>query len=132
MSANAQPDIPHLIRSGRMTAARASLLEDLQRVADGEDIVEAELEAAVPDPFMLDPAEKNAWEDLSHWADDDDIRERDEHYAALEPERMRSCCRSDGEGPLTPMCGRLTAGKLEQWLCIAGWCGHVSDLLVRR
>jgi len=36
------------------------------------------------------------------------------------------------ERPLSPMCGRLSVGKLEQWLCIAGWCGHVSDLLVRR
>ena len=31
-----------------------------------------------------------------------------------------------------PMCGRLSVGKLEQSLRIAGWCGHVSDLMVRR
>lgn len=72
-----------------MTIARASLLEALQRVADGRDVTESELETAVPDPFALDPAEKAAWEELSHWADDDDIRERDERYAASKRERMR-------------------------------------------
>ncbi|MDF2494037.1 MAG: hypothetical protein K0S66_971, partial [Sphingomonas sp.] len=30
------------------------------------------------------------------------------------------------------MCGRPSVGKLEHLLCNAGWCGHVSDLLVRR
>jgi hypothetical protein len=46
-----------------MTKARFFLLEALQRVADGGDIGEAELHTAVPDPFSLDRAEKNAWED---------------------------------------------------------------------
>ena len=72
-----------------MTAARVFLLGALQRVAGGGDIGEAELDAAVPDPFTLDPAEKSAWEELSHWADDDDIRQRDERYAASKRERMR-------------------------------------------
>jgi hypothetical protein len=72
-----------------MTIARAFLLEVLQRVADGGDVAESELDAAVPDPFALDPAEKIAWEALSHWADDDDIRERDKRYAASKCERMR-------------------------------------------
>ena len=72
-----------------MTAARAFLLEALQRVADGGDVGAAELDTAVPDPFALDYAEKNAWEELSHWADDDDIRERDGRYAAHKRERMR-------------------------------------------
>jgi hypothetical protein len=43
----------------------------------------------VPDPFALDPAEKTAWEELSHWADDGDMREWDERYAAAKRERMR-------------------------------------------
>jgi hypothetical protein len=29
------------------------------------------------------------------------------------------------------MCGRPSVGKLEQSRCNAGWCGHVSGLLVR-
>ena len=72
-----------------MTLARAFLVKALQRVADGGDLTEFELDTAVPDPFALDPAEKAAWEELSHWADDDDIRERDERYAAAKRERMR-------------------------------------------
>ncbi|WP_208622646.1 hypothetical protein, partial [Sphingomonas faeni] len=32
---------------------------------------------------------------------------------------------------IRPMCGRPSVGKLEQSRCNAGWCGHVSDLLVR-
>jgi hypothetical protein len=80
-----------MLHSVRMTAARAFLVDALQRVADGGDIDEAELEAAVPDPFALDDREKNAWEELSHWADDDDIRARDEQYAAYKRDRMRDC-----------------------------------------
>jgi hypothetical protein len=72
-----------------MTTARAFLLAALQRVISGGDIVNSELDAAVPDPLALDPAEKNAWGKLSRWADDDDIRERDERYAASKRERMQ-------------------------------------------
>ncbi|MEH3046173.1 hypothetical protein [Sphingomonas adhaesiva] len=72
-----------------MSATRAFLLEALDRVARGGDIREAELDAAVPHPIALDPAEKNAWVELSHWTDDNDIRERDERYAAFKRERMR-------------------------------------------
>ena len=71
-----------------MTVARDFLLEALQRVAGGGDISEPDLKAGVPDPFALDAAEKHAWEELSHWADDDDIRERDWRYAASKRERM--------------------------------------------
>lgn len=72
-----------------MIAARAFLIEALRRVAGGGDIGEAELDAAVPDPFALDAREKDAWEELSHWADDDDIRARDERYTASKRDRMR-------------------------------------------
>jgi hypothetical protein len=71
-----------------MTAARAFLREALQQVADGGDVAASELKTAVPDPFALDSAEKSAWEELSHWIDDEDIRERDEDYAAFKRERM--------------------------------------------
>ncbi len=72
-----------------MTTARSFLLDALRRVADGGEIDSGELDAAVPDPFSLDKAEKNAWEELSHWIDDDDIRARDERYATFKRERMR-------------------------------------------
>lgn len=82
-------DIPLAGQNARMTAARPFLVEALQHVARGGDIGEAELDAAVPDPFALDAREKDAWEELSHWADDDDIRERDASYTASKRERMR-------------------------------------------
>ena len=65
------------------------LLEALDRVAGGGDITEAELSASVPSPLLLRPDEKIAWEELSHWIDDDDIRERDPHYATIKRRRMR-------------------------------------------
>lgn len=74
-----------------MTAARTFLLGALQRVADGGDIDGMELEAAVPDPHSLDRHEKSAWKELRHWADDTDIRERDERYAAFKHDWMRDC-----------------------------------------
>lgn len=72
-----------------MTIARAFLLEVLQRVTDGGDVAESELDTAVPNPFALDAVEKTAWEELSHWVDDGDIRERDGRNAASKRERMR-------------------------------------------
>ncbi len=74
-----------------MTDARLFLVEALGRVADGGDIDNAELDSAIPDPLVLDPAEKNAWEELSHWADDEDIRAKDPRYPILKRERMRDC-----------------------------------------
>lgn len=72
-----------------MTAARAFLVDALRRVAGGGDIAEAELDTAVPDPLSLDKVEKLAWQQLSHWAEDADIREKDSRYAASKREWMR-------------------------------------------
>jgi hypothetical protein len=72
-----------------MTAARTFLLEALQRVADGGDIFQQELDAAIPNPLVLDRNEKMAWQELSHWTDDADIRENDESYAAFKRDWMR-------------------------------------------
>lgn len=82
-------EILHVGQSPQVTPTRAFFLEALQRVAGGGDVGAAELDAAIPDPLALDPTEKHAWEELSHWADDDDIRQRDERYAASKRERMR-------------------------------------------
>lgn len=43
-----------------MTAARAFLVDALQRVADGDDMGEAELEAAIPSPSAQTPANSSA------------------------------------------------------------------------
>ena len=73
-----------------MTDVRTYLLSTLQRVADGGDLTTAELDAAIPDPMLLDRAERAAWEELSHWADDADIRAKDAHYASFKREWMRA------------------------------------------
>lgn len=72
-----------------MTAARTFLIDALRRVVEGGDIDNAELNASVPNPFALDRDEKNAWEELSHWADDSDIRARDARYTTSKRDRMR-------------------------------------------
>ena len=78
-----------LPQNGRMTFARSFLLDALQRVADGGDMDEDELNEAIPDPFALDKIELEAWEELSHRADDADIRARDGKYAGFKREWMR-------------------------------------------
>ncbi|WP_260483494.1 hypothetical protein [Sphingomicrobium flavum] len=72
-----------------MSEVREFLLAALKRVVDGGDIQIAELDAAIPDPLKLDKIEKDAWEQLSHWVDDEDIRAKDENYAAFKREWMR-------------------------------------------
>lgn len=73
-----------------MTSARDYLLATLQRIVDGGDLTTDELDVAIPDPGLLDGrSEKDAWEELSHWADDDDIRARDVRYSEHKRERMR-------------------------------------------
>ncbi|MDI1295964.1 MAG: hypothetical protein PSY12_08785 [bacterium] len=72
-----------------MASARVHLLTMLERVADGGDLTAQELNAAIPDPLLLDQREKAAWEELSHWADDEDIRAKDAHYTGLKRQWMR-------------------------------------------
>ncbi len=74
-----------------MTEARAFLVAALSRVANGDDIDNEELDAAVPNPMVLSKEERLAWEELSHWADDDDVRAKDIRYAAYKRDRMRDC-----------------------------------------
>lgn len=69
--------------------ARAYLLATLQRVVNGGDLTVEELDNAVPDPLALEREEKDAWEPLSHWADDADIRARDANYASFKRDWMR-------------------------------------------
>lgn len=72
-----------------MNAARAYLLAALTRVVDGGDITNDELAEAIPDPLTLARDERYAWEQLSHWADDADIRARDSDYASFKRDWMR-------------------------------------------
>jgi len=72
-----------------MTSARVHLLTMLERVADGGDLTAQELNAAIPNPFLLDLREKAAWEELSHWADEEDIRAKDANYTGFKRQWMR-------------------------------------------
>ena len=72
-----------------MADAHQYLRGTLQRIVDGGDLTTAELDAAVPDPSILSRVKKDAWEELSHWADDDDIRAKDKRYAANKRDQMR-------------------------------------------
>lgn len=72
-----------------MTAVRSYLRATLLQVIAGADITTEELDRAVPDPLILDPREREAWEELSHWADDADIRARDPSYPVLKRDWMQ-------------------------------------------
>ena len=64
-----------------MTDARTFLVDCLQRVIDGGDVTNDELDAVIADPAGLRGVERKAWHGLGYWADDDDIREKDPKYA---------------------------------------------------
>jgi len=72
-----------------MTEARSYLLATLHHVAEGGDISNSQLNGAIPDLLLLDQVEKRAWEQLSHWADDADIRSKDQSYGAFKRKWMR-------------------------------------------
>jgi hypothetical protein len=109
-----------------MTEARAYLLFALQRVADGGDITVDELDAMIPDPLLLDSAERGAWEQLSHWADDADIRAKDTHYAIFKRERMREQIAAlNGYLP-----GEIKRGEHRAWHVSPWGCGAAMLLIV--
>ena len=81
-------DIHDIRPISSMNAARSYLLTALRRVVEGDDITTEELDAAIPDPLAFGRHERDAWEQLSHWADDADIRARDAHYASFKRDRM--------------------------------------------
>jgi len=70
------------VAGGRLalTANRSFLIESLRTVRDGGSFTNEQLFSGVPDPRSLDNFEKAAWQCLSHWADDDDIRAKDPKY----------------------------------------------------
>lgn len=73
-----------------MNSARAYLVTALQRVVDGGDITNEELNAAIPDPLILEPHDRGAWQQLSQWADDGDIRARNSRYASIRRDWMQN------------------------------------------
>ena len=56
----------------------------MKRMLRGDQITNAELTAAAPDPITLDKSERLAWQRLSQWADDNDIHAKDEAYSTMQ------------------------------------------------
>ena len=83
-------------REGAMTQAipvhvtpRSFLLQTLGRVLGGIELTRTELEAAIAHPQTLSGHESDAWEQLSHWADEADVRAKDENYTAFHLDWLR-------------------------------------------
>jgi len=68
---------------------RSYLLHTLDRVLCGIELSRRELEAAIPLPQTLMGHENDAWEQLGHWADEADVRSRDENYTAFHLDWLR-------------------------------------------
>lgn len=94
-------------------------------MADGGDVTDHELGAAIPDPLALNRSERYAWEELSHWADDEDIRANDPSYSAYKRERMRDHIAAlHGYSP-----EEIERGEHQAWHMPVWGCG-VTILLV--
>ncbi len=64
--------------------ARLALIDLMKRALAGNRITNMELSTVAPDPIALDQIEKLAWQRLSQWVDDDDIRAKDQAYADMQ------------------------------------------------
>jgi hypothetical protein len=68
---------------------RSYLFHALDRVLGGNELSRRELEAAIIHPQSLRGHENDAWEQLGHWADEADLRARDENYNAFHLDWLR-------------------------------------------
>ena len=71
-----------------MTEARTFLIESLRRVVAGGDVTSDQLYAAIADPVLLRGAERKAWQALSYWTDDGDIRAKNPAYAPYRRQQL--------------------------------------------
>ena len=72
-----------------MQGSRLYLLDALTRVLEGGALRPEEPGAAIPDTEVLQRQEKEAWEQLKHWAGEADVRARDENYAKFHLDWLR-------------------------------------------
>ena len=85
-----------------VTADRAGLIALLRHAVSAEDVTNPMVEDALPYPQSLGADEKRAFEVLSHWVDDDDIRTRDGAYAHRQREELAfwlECLSNHPESP---------------------------------
>jgi hypothetical protein len=78
---------------------RLVLIDMMKRVLAGEELTLGELLGAVPEPRTLDKIERLAWQRLGQWADDDDLRAKDEAYAEMQRRQVIAAL-ADLEAPI--------------------------------
>jgi hypothetical protein len=80
---------PHHLKGQTMQGTRSYLLDALARVLQGAVLGPEEPGAAVPDVDALSKRERDAWEQLNHWAGEADVRAEDENYAKFHLDWLR-------------------------------------------
>jgi len=97
-----------------MDDPRAHLLVALQRVLQGGELIAAELRATIPSPETLQKHEKEAWDQLAHWAGEAEVRARDQNYAAFHLDWLRDLhARLAQNAPAAPTSGERRSDRLE-------------------
>jgi len=72
-----------------MQGSRSYLLDALARVLAGAMLRPDEPGAAIPDAGALPKRERDAWEQLNHWAGEAGVRARDANYAKFHLDWLR-------------------------------------------
>ena len=68
---------------------RSYLLYALKGALNGAAVSVADLDAAIINPENLIGHERDAWEQLHHWADEGEVRARDKNYSAFHLDWLR-------------------------------------------
>jgi len=69
--------------------SRAYLLDALGRLLDGGELRPGEPRTTIADAEGLPRHEKDAWEQLEHWAGEAEVRARDANYARFHLDWLR-------------------------------------------
>jgi hypothetical protein len=72
-----------------MQDSRSYLLDALARVLTVAALGAEEPRAAIPDAGNLPKRERDAWEQLNHWAGEADVRAKDANYAKFHLDWLR-------------------------------------------
>lgn len=65
------------------------MLDALGRVLDGGELRPEEPGSTIASPEALQRQEKEAWEQLGHWANEADVRAKDANYAQFHLDWLR-------------------------------------------
>jgi len=105
-----------------MPTARTLLIDLLRRTLAGGAPTAKELDEDL-NPQVLNQHEKQAWEALSHWADDDDIRAKDPSYETFRRAELKEALANlealeDGYSPQEIEWGEHCARRTSGWGCL--------------